>query len=380
MDALRPGIRKATDEVVEALDDLLDLRFEAGDRLTVPVLGSGVNRQAAEEVGADALNWGALLEQIEQGLPKTGLAAPRSMTARWESLLLRGDLRASSVERRLAGQVADELDDQTDHIWDAARGEAPPLYTSLLGAGFRDLVTLNFDDRIARSAPGRTLFRPLGPASATEEPFKLHRQLYQRTALHGPRTSRLWQPHGRTDAPPTILLGVARYGRYVEALDLAFDRFKRAERDFGNRWLRARGLPRPEARRPGWPDALAGAWLEARRATLPPTKRRLPPSRLSMRRGRDALSWLDLFMTSPLVFVGCSLGSDEFPLWWALHQRARNQARLPPTQRHPTVVLTATSRGEELADLEGGPAGVTTVVFGSWHALWAKVRGLAATA
>ena len=77
-------------------------------------------------------------------------------------------------------------------------------------------------------------------------------------------------------------------------------------------------------------------------------------------------------MMSPLLFVGCGLGSDEFPLWWSLHQRARNQARLPPDQRQPAVVLTVRpcDGGNPAPHLEGGPAGVSTVLFDSWSDLW----------
>jgi hypothetical protein len=373
---IEPGFHSA-EAALPHLEELLDLRFDDGDRIMVPVLGSGVNLQAAWEVGSQAVNWDQLLRDIEgdEGISWPD-GPPRSMTARWEGLLQRQELlQASEREEELAGLVADALDDQSDLIWEAARGEAPPLYRQLLSAGFRDLMTLNFDDRIVRASLEALLFKPSSPRGqrpGRQTSFGALRQLYQRWHLRDPAFSRLWQLHGRTGAPATILLGVARYGRSIEGLDLAWQRFKSAERDFARAGRRDRTLFADPVPRRGWHRRQRDAWLEHRRARGPWTLRGRPTSRAVYRRPFDALSWLDVFMMSPLLFVGCGLGSDEFPLWWSLHQRARNQARLPPDQRQPAVVLTVRpcDGGNPAPHLEGGPAGVSTVLFDSWSDLW----------
>ena len=373
---IEPGLHPAHRALPE-LEELLDLRFADGDRVVVPVLGSGLNLQAAREVGSQAVNWEQLLRDIEgdEGITWPS-GPPRSMTGRWEGLLQRQHQRqASEREEELAGLVADALDDQTDLIWEAARGSAPPLYRRLLSAGFRDLMTLNFDDRLARSSAEARLFKPGSPAGQRlrrEARFGVLRQLYQRWHLRGPGFTRVWQPHGRTDAPATILLGVARYGRSIESLDLAWQRFKSAERDFSRGRRRDRDLFDQPTPRRLWSRPQRDAWLELRRAPGPWTLRGKPTSRAVYRRPFDALSWLDVFMISPLLFVGCGLGNDEFPLWWSLHQRARNQARLPPGQQQPAVVLTVREEGggPDTSHLAGGPAGVSTVLFESWSALW----------
>lgn len=379
---IQPGVCSAANLLPE-LARLVDRRFEGGDRVVVPVLGSGVNLQAAWQVGSQAVNWGQLLRDIEgdEGIDWPE-GPPRSMTGRWEGLLQRQSrLQANEREDELAGLVADALEDGTDRIWEAARGEAPPLYRSLLGKGFRDLMTLNFDERLARASAAPRLFKPASPSDQRirrEATFGVLRQLYQRWHLADPAFSRLWQLHGRTGAPATILLGVARYGRYIEDLNLGWQRFKSAERDFSYSRRRDRSLfPEPVLRR-RWSDAQLAAWVEARRAVGPWTKRGAPTSRAVYRRPFDALSWLDVFMMAPLLFIGCGLGDDEFPLWWALHQRARNQARLPTAQQQPAVVLTVRPEGGGpcTSHLRGGPAGVCTVLFEDWAELWSWVEGL----
>lgn len=379
---IKPGVRSAETALPE-LGRLLDRRFAAGDRVAVPVLGSGVNLQAAWEVGSQAVNWGQLLRDIEaeEGITWPD-GPPQSMTGRWEGLLQRQDrLQASEREEELAGLVADALDDQSDLIWEAGRGQPPPLYSHLLSRGFRDLMTLNFDHRFARSSPGARLFKPATPPGQRlrrEATFGVLRQLYQRWHLKEPAFGRLWQLHGRTGSPATILLGVARYGRYVESLDLAWQRFKSAERDFAEGRRRDLALFPEETSRRRWTDDQLQAWVEHRRAPGPWRKDGGATTRAVYRRPFDALSWLDVFMMAPLLFLGCGLGDDEFPLWWALHQRARNQARLPPSQQQPAVVLTVRLEGggPDTAHLVGGPAGVSTVLFDSWRELWGWVRRL----
>ena len=48
---------------------------------------------------------------------------------------------------------------------------------------------------------------------------------------------------------------------------------------------------------------------------------------------------LDLFLGSDMVFIGTSLDRAETDLWWALHVRQRNLARVPPSDRPRTFVL-----------------------------------------
>lgn len=377
---LSPGICSTT-EALPSLEAMLDRRFADGERLATLVIGSGVNLQAATEVGASALDWEALLRDIER---REGITwdegPPRSMTARWEALLQRQSTRrASEREDGLVRTVVERLEQQTEQIWAAAGDRPPPLYTDLLAMRFRDIINLNFDDRLSRSHEAAHLFRATSPAKmklSKGASFSVLPQLYQR--FHLPSSSgftRIWHPHGRVSSRATIVLGVGCYGRLVPDLDLGWRRYKAAERALCEGPGRDRDLfPEPRSRR-HWTKRQISGWSEARRAPGPTLASGRPAKRMAYRRPFDALSWLDVVLMSPLVFVGCGLGSDEFPLWWAMHQRARNQARHPARSRQPAVLLTAEPRrSHELDHLRGGPGGLCTVVFPSWDELWSWLR------
>src|SRR4030095_9683404 len=47
------------------------------------------------------------------------------------------------------------------------------------------------------------------------------------------------------------------------------------------------------------------------------------PNYIYRSRWRKPVSWCDLFLSAPLVFIGTSLPADDWPLWWLLHQRVR---------------------------------------------------------
>ncbi|MCB9716865.1 MAG: hypothetical protein H6712_23610 [Myxococcales bacterium] len=379
---LAPGIHPVASMRSE-LDALVDRRFAGGDRSTALVIGSGVNLQAAIEVGASALDWERLLREIEahEGIVWDG-DPPRSMTARWEALLQRqSKQRASDREDDMVRTVVDRLEHQTEQIWAKAGGRPPPLYTDLLGKRFRDVVSLNFDDRLARAGTKARLFRATSPAETKlrrGSTFSVLPQLYQRYHLPSAEGfTRIWHPHGRSSSQSTLVLGVGRYGRLVADLDVGWGRYKSAEREFGEAPSRDAALfPAPRSRR-HWTRRQIARWSEHRRAPGPWLANGRPAQRMSYRRPHEALSWLDVVLMSPLLIIGCGLGSDEFPLWWALHQRARNQARHPARTQVPVVLVTAEPRAaHELDHLRGGPGGLCTAVFPTWAELWAWVRSI----
>ena len=142
------------------------------------------------------------------------------------------------------------------------------------------------------------------------------------------------------------MLGVDRYGTYVDTLRQRFNEFKSS----GARAARSRGAAHAN---------------ESERRALDPES------------GASAIgSWLDLFMMSNLVFVGCGLSLDEFPLWWALHRRARNIARISDPALRPRTLFLAT-RDETIngdyRHLARKPAGVELVLFDHFGALWKAV-------
>ena len=402
---LRPGIRCIKDDGVEdALRALLSETFEdgSGDRLAVPVLGAGLNKQAAAEAGlrvkeeegeaAEVLDWGGLLEEVEKdvGIAAEAAAQITSMTARWEAVVRLWEEVGDAAHQResaLGTSVKDQLQLQAKAI---ARGRRDRdlgggVYQELLDRGFRDMVTLNFTSGLLEVVPEGWLEFQAQSKKVTKQGgqkpgFALNdygRNLHFRQARKTDGGfQRLWQAHGSaTERPDEILLGVRRYGLQVRALDLAFGRFKEAERAYGSR------LEPPKQPRQ-WSSAQFESWRGERRQMGPFTLPGRPRKKDSYGDQSEVLSWLDVFLMSPLVFVGCGLSPDEFPLWWALHQRARNQLRVPSDRQMPAVVLWAGEPGlakkppedkdmkDPLGHLRGGPAGVCTVLFESHADLW----------
>lgn len=257
------------------------MRGPRGGRALVPVLGSGFNTQAS---GGKARGWADLLGEMARGAPSTRLRGaliaidqPVSMTLLWETMLT----EIAQRERRSVSAVEATLQRRVGGLLRSAYppdGVTKPFVERFLGLGFEDILSFNFD--AALNIEGSTLLPP-----RSTDPLRLH---YERAD-----GARIWYPHGHIDRPASIRIGMRLFGTYIESLRAAFSRFKASTRS-------ARG----DAPRSG-PAARAAAL--ARRAV--------------------ATSWFDAAIEAPLLFIGLSMGRDEWPLWWFLNQRARNFAR-----------------------------------------------------
>ncbi|MFZ5481197.1 MAG: hypothetical protein ACOZNI_30845 [Myxococcota bacterium] len=249
-------------------------------------------------------DWGALIELVAGEAHAPAIEALDSMTARWEALLR----RHAGARDEPAHVVEEALQrDVCRHLRvfeaEAARRD---LYRRFLALGFRDVLSLNFDRTLALAGGGR---RVTGRGS-----------LRRRAESAG---TRVWYPHGDTLRADTLKLGIRQYGRYLEVLGHRFEAMKLASRHAGDDW-------------------------HARARTH-----------------RD-LSWDWLIYTAPVVFLGCSLTADEWPMWWVLHQRARELARA--REAPPAFVLTC----GEPSHLKGGPADIVVLEAGTHEEGWER--------
>lgn len=160
--------------------------------------------------------------------------------------------------------------------------------------GFTDILSLNFDRSLLIANGGDDV---VGDDTLT------------RMGRAG--RSRVWYPHGDTKRYRSIRLGVRSYGVYIKQLESAYRGYRQMRRATRNR----------------------GAAVGPR-------------------------NWLEAAMLQPLLFVGCGLSTDEWPLWWTLHQRARDQARRPIRHRSPCFVLCAGALDHISPHLRSGPAGL----------------------
>ena len=324
----------------EQFQHALARRFDDGQRTLVPVLGSGLHLHLAYLTGDPrwkALHgWDTLLARVARSM---GVALPAHAEApmKWDDLVLKATHRdpvaaASKVEARLLRDhlvPALQTPDGADTVL-ASLGE------SLLA--HRDVISLNFDDTLQRALRCTRARR----VATDDSP---HDRTGEVTAWRlGERTVRIWQMHGSVRRPRSIVLGTSVYGRAAAKLVDGFASAKDAER----RWL---------MQNPGdgqWTPTHHARWQHARRA---------PHAML----GRSRLGVMDLFASADLAFLGTSLEVSEVDVWWALHQRARNHARLPPEQRPATFVLRGDATKTHLAT---GPANVTLVALPQWSECW----------
>ena len=94
-----------------------------------------------------------------------------------------------------------------------------------------------------------------------------------------------------------------------------------------------------------------------------------------MRKYAQNTSWVNVFKSAPLLFIGCSLLPDEWPLWYLLNQRARQTAFLDqegsPDDRPATVVLSAGNNRP--LHLSNEPEYIVNIHFDTFDELWKSV-------
>lgn len=280
-----------------------------GGRALVPIIGSGFNTQASR---GKAKGWADLLREMAALAPSTRLSGaliatdkPISMTLLWETMIT----EIAQRERRSASAVEKTLQRRVGQL---LREAYPPggltrdFVNRFLSFGFEDILSFNFDAALGTDRS------PLVPARSSN-PLELRVERSDGT--------RVWYPHGHIDRPASILLGMRLFGTYLESLRSAFARFKAATR-----------APR------------GSAPLSA------PAARKAAVARRA-----NASTWMDAAVEAPLLFIGLSMGRDEWPLWWFLNQRARNFARRRGKHPRTFVFVSDESRAalEPSAQLVG---------------------------
>jgi hypothetical protein len=299
----------------------------------VPVLGSGVAIQASViDVSQPSDDWAKLLHSIAAVMGMTEDERdqpPGSLLAFWERLVLRWALEHGlepyQAEARLHALVVQKLRD-------LERNEkGSTLYREFIEAGFTDILSLNFDRRLALASGGERFVT--GPKKPPEGPSGRTLYRHSRVTRADGGVTRVWYPHGDTKRAETIKLGVRRYGFH---LGLIRERL---------------GLETSSWRSRKWG---APTWEES----------------LAVDRGDDEGmdSWVDVFLRRPLVFLGSGLSGDEWSIWWLL--QARFQSGRPPA-----AFFAHAGRLDRGMAALCRASGLTPVRFRSFDHLWHVVRG-----
>ena len=302
-------------------------RDASGQRGCIPVFGTGLNIQAATLAGYPHKDdWWELLVKISrlvlppnssiETLPRTNLALDDSLLCRWAR---REEIYPFKAEDELQRFICEELRMQEQQC------SSFQLYRDVATAGFSDIMSLNFDRRIALSCDEQRFIA--GPAPC---PLGSHGESVFRHSLiqhEDGTTTRVWYPHGDVKKAATIKFGVRKYGYYVAVLREYVDR-----RD--------------------------GSWRyhssQVEHVADPKAKAKLL---------RETAAWVPLFFKRPLVFIGCGLSLQEWPLWWMLRRRFE--------KGYPPAFCLAI--GNEIPPHLRGLPELRTIMFDTPQALWSTL-------
>jgi hypothetical protein len=331
--------------------------LEPGQKRLVPVIGSGFNLQAS----GDGKNWVSLLKDIglALGLSDKDLGITKltqmSATSTWEFFITKvarqANESASEVETRLKKIVKDEL------VNFEKKHKDREFYRDFLEKGFRDIISLNFDRTLALQKKSKLVNADYAGISGHFQNFKGHTvTLFRHMEVDGSNKTRIWYPHGDTGRFATIKLGIREYGIYIKSIEEAIRAYMKFWIEFLERhefnFFYNRGLFNLEKYRHYWQ-----LWCKELRQ-------------------HEELNWAWLLVSAPVVFLGCGLSSDEWPLLWTLHQRARIFARLPGKDKEPVFVFwnikSKSSKGMT-EWLEKRPANVILLPCEDWKKGWERV-------
>jgi len=298
-------------------------------RTSVLVLGEGINIQAAGPK-ASKDGWDQILKSLwfKAGGDTSDFDHLGSTALQWSCLVdayaRRNGFRQTSAEKSLQAALCKRLKQlEAKHL------ESKTLYAEILDANFANIVWFNLDRRIVRHVPASRLKETSANKSL------LH---------HGLRLAHtnIWFPYGDSSDPESIQIGHSNYDQRL----MEFEDYRDG---MMNSWF-------------GWDGSYSQYELR-------------PPGEVYWKLWNKVESWYDLFFLAPLIFVGVSLSRDDWPLWWLLHQRARN---FVPFRRNEDYecpeTFYVTCKGADTAHLRGAPAGIELVEFDSYNAMWSFLR------
>ena len=298
----------------------------------VLVVGSGVHRAVSlkEKPPGILASWDELLDELStnQGLSSDARLSPPS--SRWEEMLLRkirsnSDSksplnRVANVEKEFRNKLAALLSNSvSNHEIDKSKASIFSASTVC------DIVSLNFEAswagvnapkffaRVPKALKNKIEPKIGGRKILVNEAYRLYAR------MQGSDDINYWFPNGNVGRPSSLRLGYRDFGLQAQALKLAFDRFKSWEELV---------LPKRTA---GEPRSQNDIFL-LRRKYLNTRK-----SSYDSHPAALADHWVTAFMIFEPIFLGVGLSPDEQGLWWLLHQRARNLARVPSA--HPPRIL-----------------------------------------
>ena len=265
-------------------------------RITL-VLGAGIHNvpkwdcPLTSESGLLLGSWGALLDSISPKIPQSP-----SPILRWELALLqqhsdeqaneRNSAEFSKLQQTVIAAESEVLDHQCQY----------DLVKAVIAAScVENIISLNFDLTIEHLLLKSG--EPFPSVARDDAETNIADHLGRRR-----KTGRcvIWHPHGDRESSEGSCIGLREYALRAKDLEDARDNYKKAER----------------------------------------TKTFV---------ASEPRTWIDLIMSTNVIFVGTSLDFSEWDIWFALVNRWRNYAKPDKKQYEPkTFVLTTGDRHASL--------------------------------
>jgi hypothetical protein len=301
-------------------------------KTSVLVVGDGLNIQSSRLYGkSDSVQWNDILCSVwkDAGGDLVDFNKLVSSGLKWSALV---DLRSQTdgIDSRRAEEKLKRT--VCAHLERLEELEAGELYPDIVGAGFVHIVSFSVDRRIVSHVHPSRVEGTLAGGSF----------LHRRIRLKGAAGTSIWLPYGDLTDPKSIEIGYSSYDKRLMMLE-------------------------------DYRKSMMDQWYDW---NISYTKYELnPPGHVYWHLWNSATSWYDLFFVAPLVFVGISLAADDWPLWWLLHQRARNFVPFLKNNFYDvpdTFFLTV--KDADTSHLEGSPAGIELVKFASHDSMWGFLR------
>lgn len=338
-----PSSDRDNQRYIEQVKDVIgQQRDGVGDYALM--VGAGLHAQASsdpqcgqlkEELGP-LMKWPCLLNEVAK-LEHLDTLVPEKdpnadLTASWETLVAKFAAKEWTEHQRVGYKSEQQLLSSVKKILSsrAAKINLKSEFFRRVNKGFpRYVINLNFDRSLEQSPSGRF------PKSEVARDVRLSRPSHN---------GRVWYPHGVIARRDSLLLGRLRYGKSLDEVNSAVNRYR----------------------------CVLESWRKANDPTTRRGERTWSADQISewMQHVGDAFdcSWVDIFLSQPLIIVGTSLSWSELDLWQALHERQRQFLRWPSAHKPKTFILV--EEGSAPKHLRSRPADVQPVYFKSYSDIW----------
>jgi hypothetical protein len=320
------------------------------------IIGSGFHRHILGNPDSPLSCWITLLNRIARqcniNICNINFSNP---TLAWESMVTefvkKDESRANAafkMEDKMRETAIRILKDESDRHQNAYLNHPLAIQISKFSG---HIVNLNFDhlfDKLLGIQDWDKAFPPFLHSPKTKDKQQNYAGLYRRHVAKRDDTNHaiIWHPHGTTQLPHSLQLGLRDYGLRPSISARAFKYFKRWERNA----LEQYGAKLPLTEQDYFKLLEQAELMDNEGAIFEESDIKLHDN------------WVTRFMLFDLVIIGAGLSLAEVDLHWLLVQRQRNFARISDATKRPSAVYYDFKHSD--------PINLMRIDFGSWEAAW----------